>query len=395
MTPAYQRSRGGQFALAGAWFLGRIYVRPNVRRDLEPHLTRRILFPHPERMASLSPGLRGTSYPGCAMGWGLNPERVVSVVRRTVAIPVAWRRERTGRGGEATLTGLVGLSILEPRVARASQPWAESCNPFGISKTLRSFGRFMGRTLGVDKAVPLLAAAVIVLSPVHSQAAASAAFDLANKLYEEGKFAEAASAYEKLAQSGDTSAALCFNLGNAFFKSGRIGRAVAAYRTAEQITPRDPDLRANLQFARNQVQAPSLSPGRWQRWLGRLTLNEWTLLAAGVVWLWLLLLAVLQWRPALKPALRGYVLSLAILAGLFCACVAATLRETRFTRTAIVITGEAVVRYGPLAESPTAFTVHDGAELRVLDQKDEWLQISAGPRRVGWLRRDQTLVAGR
>ena len=140
---------------------------------------------------------------------------------------------------------------------------------------------------------------------------------------------------------------------------------------------------------------PTLSPTRWQRWLGRLTLNEWTLLAAVAVWLWLLLLAVLQWRPALKPALRAYVLSLAILAGLLCACAAATLRETRFTRTAIVITRDAVVRYGPLAESPAAFTVHDGAELRVLDQKDEWLQVSAGPRRVGWLRRDQALVAGR
>jgi tetratricopeptide (TPR) repeat protein len=224
---------------------------------------------------------------------------------------------------------------------------------------------------------------------------ASTAFDSANKLYEQGKFAEAASAYEKLARSGENSAALYFNLGNAFFKSGQIGRAVAAYRTAEQITPRDPDLRANLQFARNQTPSPTLSPTRWQRWLGRLTLNEWTLLAAGAVWLWLLLLAVLQWRPALKPALRAYVLSLAILSVLLCACVAATLRETRFTRTAIVITRDTAVRYGPLAESPTAFTVQDGAELRVLDQKDDWLQVSTDPRRIGWLRRDQVLVAGR
>ena len=83
-----------------------------------------------------------------------------------------------------------------------------------------------------------------------------------------------------------------------------------------------------------------------------------------------------------------------ILAGFLCICVAAALRETRFARTAIVITSEAVVRYGPLAESPTAFTVHDGAELRVLDQKDEWLQVTAGPRRTGWLRRDQALVTG-
>ena len=157
-----------------------------------------------------------------------------------------------------------------------------------------------------------------------------------------------------------------------------------------RLTPRDPDLRANLQFARNQTQGPTLPPSRWQRWLGRLTLNEWTLLAAGAVWLWLLLLALLQWRPALRAGPAG-----------LCACAGHRRRavvrlcwpppcdQTRFTRTAIVITREAIVRYGPLAESPTAFTVHDGAELRVLDQKDEWLQVSAGPRRVGWLRRDQ------
>ena len=125
-----------------------------------------------------------------------------------------------------------------------------------------------------------------------------------------------------------------------------------------------------------------------------MTLDEWTELAAGVIWLWLLLLAVLQWRPALRPALRGHVMFLAILAGLLCLCVAATLRETRFTRTAIVVIADAPVRYGPLAESPAAFTVHDGAELRVLDQKDEWLQVNAGPGRTGWLLRDQARVTG-
>ena len=229
--------------------------------------------------------------------------------------------------------------------------------------------------------------------PFCSRADLSAsAFESANKLYEEGKFAEAAAAYESLVQSRQVSAALYFNLGNAWFKSGQIGRAIAAYRQAEQITPRDPDLRANLQFARNQTPAPTLSPSRWQRWLGRLTLNEWTLLAAGAVWLWLGLLAILQWRPALRPLLRGYVVTLAVLVALLFVCVAAALREARFTRTAIVIADEATVRYGPLAESPAAFTVHDGAELRVLDQKEEWLQVNAGPGRVGWLRRDQTLL---
>ena len=50
------------------------------------------------------------------------------------------------------------------------------------------------------------------------------------------------------------------NLGNAYFKSGQLGKAIAAYREAEQMSPRDPDVRANLRFARNQVQGPTLRP---------------------------------------------------------------------------------------------------------------------------------------
>ncbi|MCX6892151.1 MAG: tetratricopeptide repeat protein [Verrucomicrobiota bacterium] len=241
--------------------------------------------------------------------------------------------------------------------------------------------------------VILACALLALLSPLLARAEISgSAFESANKLYEEGKYSEAATAYARLLQTGETSPALYFNLGNAFFKSGQIGRAIAAFRLAAQIAPRDPDVRANLQFARNQVQGPSLSTGRWQRWLGRLTLNEWTLLAAGAAWLWLLLLAARQWRPGLRSALRGYAITAAIAAGLLCCCAAAALYETRLTRMAIVIAADAEVRHGPLAESQTAFTAHDGAELQVLDQKDEWLQVSAGPRRMGWLRRDQALT---
>src|SRR4051812_37409734 len=73
----------------------------------------------------------------------------------------------------------------------------------------------------------------------------SAAFDSANKLYEQGKFSEAASAYQTMIQSGTASPAVYFNLGNAFFKSGQVGRAIAAFRDTENLTPRDPDVRAN------------------------------------------------------------------------------------------------------------------------------------------------------
>ena len=107
-----------------------------------------------------------------------------------------------------------------------------------------------------------------------------AEFDAANKLYAEGKFADAAGVYEKVIRSGAVSPALYFNCGNAEFKSGNPGRAIAAYRRAALLAPRDAEVRANLDFVRNQVQGPTLRQSRGQDWLGTLTLNEWTGLAA-------------------------------------------------------------------------------------------------------------------
>jgi tetratricopeptide (TPR) repeat protein len=219
-----------------------------------------------------------------------------------------------------------------------------------------------------------------------------AGFETANKLYEEGKFPDAASTYQKLIEAGRVSSALYFNLGNAFFKSGQTGRAIAAYRQAEQMTPRDPDVRANLQFARDQVSGPTLSPTRWQQWLGKLSLNEWTLLTAAALWMWLLLLALGQWRPNLKPALKGGVTSFGIAVVLLGACLATAYTQLGLAQTAVVVVPEAVAHYGPLPVSPTSFTLHDGAELRVLDQKDDWIEVSSGPQRSGWLRRDQVAV---
>jgi tetratricopeptide (TPR) repeat protein len=221
------------------------------------------------------------------------------------------------------------------------------------------------------------------------------AFDSANKLYDAGKFTEAAAGYEKLLQSGEAAPALYFNLGNAFFKAGEIGRAIAAYRRGEQLAPRDPDIRANLQFARNQVQGPTRGIASWQRALGRLNLNEWTWLAAGSVWLCLALLTLFQLRPALKVLMRNYLIGLALVALCFCACLGLALRQTHFSRLAIVVARDANVHQGPLDESKIAFNARDGAELEVLDQKNNWLEIRTDPQHFGWVKGDQVLVLNR
>jgi tetratricopeptide (TPR) repeat protein len=219
------------------------------------------------------------------------------------------------------------------------------------------------------------------------------AFDAANKLYEEGKFADAAKAYEKLLEQGVRSPSICYNLGTACYQAGQMGRAVVAFRRAQQLAPRDASLRANLQFVRKKVNGEEKSPvPLWRSWLSLLTLNEGTVLAATAFWIWFLLLAAGEWRPTLRNRLRSCTLAAGLLTALFAACLALSAFMRYGDVSAVVVVREAVVRFGPLEESQTAYNLQDGAEVTVRDTKDNWLQVQDNSKRVGWLKRDQVVV---
>jgi len=247
-----------------------------------------------------------------------------------------------------------------------------------------------GRLRIVKTALVFLVLFALTFSGVAADV--SATFDSANRLYEQGKFTEAAAAYRSMIQSGTVSPAIYFNLGNACFKSGQLGHAIAALRNAEDLAPRDPDVRANLQFIRARVQAPRGSSASWQQWLTTLTLNEWAILSAVIVWLWLGLWIMIQFRPQLKQSLRAALWCGGVAIFICGGCTYAAWSSDS-TKTAIVIAKDAILHNGPLEEAPTTATVHDGAELPVLDTKNDWLQVRADNQHVGWIKREQVTVA--
>jgi tetratricopeptide (TPR) repeat protein len=220
----------------------------------------------------------------------------------------------------------------------------------------------------------------------------AADFSAANELYAKGKFADAAAAYEKILQAGGQSPALLFNYGNAEFKAGHLGKAIAAYRQAELLSPRDAELRANLAFVRNQVQGATQRESRWQNWVSSLTLNEGALLTAVFFWAMFALLAARQVRPALAPKLQSAT-RLAVVATICSGAVLALQAANHFNSAVAVVTGtEATARSGPFYDAQSAFTAHDGAEMRVLDRHDDWVQVASGAGKIGWLSKKQVEV---
>jgi len=214
-------------------------------------------------------------------------------------------------------------------------------------------------------------------------------FEAANKLYEEGKFTEAATQYSSLLNSQRISPELWFNQGNAYFKAGQVGRAIACYRAAARLAPRDPDVRANLRFARDQVRAPKWQPSRWSETLGHLSLNEWSMLTLVPVWSFFLLLGAGELRRALRAAIRPWLYLTGAIAVLSATGLAAVWFSVYAPRVVSVVVKEATIRHGPLDESQSAFTVQDGAELIVTDAKGDWLQVSTDEQHSGWINKKQ------
>ena len=219
------------------------------------------------------------------------------------------------------------------------------------------------------------------------------AFDTANQLYMEGRFADAAAGYEAMLQTGNISEAILFNRGNALFKEGKTGLAIVAYREAQVLAPRDPDLRVNLQFARTRARGGTpYQINRWKSWLDSLNLNEWTALVVAAFWVCFLLLAAAQWRKELRAALGKYIIGAGLAAAILGVCLVIELQSNYFAKSAIVTIGEADIRTSPFDEAQSLFKVRDGIELEVLDHKDNWLEVADSAQRIGWVRRDEVVI---
>jgi tetratricopeptide (TPR) repeat protein len=73
-----------------------------------------------------------------------------------------------------------------------------------------------------------------------------------NDHYDQGKYDESIKSYQEYLKGNEGSGEIYFNLGNAYFKNSQLGQSIFYYRLAEEIIPRDADLKFNLNYARKK-----------------------------------------------------------------------------------------------------------------------------------------------
>lgn len=247
------------------------------------------------------------------------------------------------------------------------------------------------------KAAPTTASAIVVLALAGAAISHAAAtqenptslFFRANALYSSEQYVEAVTLYEEILATGVESGAVHYNLGNAYFKAGDVGHAVLAYERANRLIPADPDLAANLAFARELAgDAPveSILTRALFPLAGRLDTDRLLLLAAVGWWTALLALAGARLVPSLRTTSRWIAGFSALLLALGVTSAAYRYRTLELPRYAVVTAStEATVRYEPSQSGTAFFAAKPGTVLHVLGEREAWLQVAGRDGRRGWI----------
>ncbi|MFH1681953.1 MAG: hypothetical protein ABIH26_15095 [Candidatus Eisenbacteria bacterium] len=212
-----------------------------------------------------------------------------------------------------------------------------------------------------------------------------------NEAYREGSFAEAAALYEEVRSRGLAGGPLCYNLGNAYYRIGDIGRAMANYERARRFLPRDPDLRANLEFLRERTLDRAMVPAQFpllQLFGGVaafLTWREWLVLAEIGYGALLLIGGVFLLRPSLRLKTRTPLQAVTLLFAFLLLFLGRALQEQVYLRRGAVLPGEIPVRSGPGTAFTEEFGLHQGTVLRIDREADGWILVSVTPDLKGWL----------
>lgn len=218
---------------------------------------------------------------------------------------------------------------------------------------------------------------------------ASFIFYKAVELYEEGKYQEAINQYKVLEDAGNVSGALYYNIANAYVKAGQLGKAILYYERARRLIPRDPDVRANYQYARTLLPhtIPQEKKSLFERFndffFQYLTVNEQTVVWTFVYCLLILLLIV---HRIVRLKKRYFISLLVILSVcLLVTSISLANKIQMISRQAVITTNSEEAKFAPFERATTHFTVYEGMKLSIVQQKDAWTKIERMDGNSGWV----------
>lgn len=219
------------------------------------------------------------------------------------------------------------------------------------------------------------------------------AFNKANALYNNGKYAEAIDTYKTILDSENHSAALYFNLANAHYKLNNIAPSIYYYEKALQLSPNDQDIKNNLAFAKNMtIDAIETVPeGGLKRLINKvansMSFDGWAILAIVCVFCFVILFLSYYFAFTTVKKRLSFIGSFVFLAFMFIALSFAFHKYNlvKKDKPAIVFAKESKVNSEPNTRSEESFRLHEGTKVQVLETVGDWKKIKLSDGKTGWV----------
>ena len=209
-------------------------------------------------------------------------------------------------------------------------------------------------------------------------------FNQANNYYRDSKLEEALAGYTYLADLGVSNGYLFYNLGNTHFRLGHTGVAILWYERAKRYLPRFSDLLFNLNYARSTLVDEEFKPPVYGGTVGfliqlhhALNLRDSLGLLRIIIWLFLGSLSafLLVALPPLRAGCKMLAWSAGILLALGILSTGYKIHQQEYVMEAVITAPAIDVTTGPGPDFSTAFSLHEGTKVQVMQRQETWMRI--------------------
>ena len=203
-------------------------------------------------------------------------------------------------------------------------------------------------------------------------------------------FSTAAQKYQTLVDSGVDNSQIHFNLGNAYLQSDRVGLAIANYKRSSAMSPLNFKARRNLKLANEAVRRDPVPNRTWSENLGNLfgaIPPSLLIVLLGLSWLIFCGMAIVRMMIPSHQR-RGMMLTSVGAVVLISGALIYSSNHQNAGPEAVVIVDDATMYSGggeTFAELPNA-ELNEGAIVRVVQDRGDWLQIESSTGSKGWIR---------
>lgn len=223
---------------------------------------------------------------------------------------------------------------------------------------------------------------------------------LANQLYQEGKYDSAAVQYEAILSENMVAPEVYYNLGNCYYKMKDNTSAILNYERALRLAPNDDDIAFNLQLAYYQTidkveVMPKLFIWRWWDNLRNLfSFDGWAYLGIA------LLLLAIGFFTVFKISRDAGFRKVMFYPGLITAVLtifALLAAEHQYTlnqqgKEAIIFTPTLTLKSSPDEGGKDLVVVHEGLKVYILDNLGAWSKVKLSNGTVGWVKNSSYVI---